>query len=113
MLDELYLRWHVAAGSSHYYWMIDDIKVTGSNGLSTVDNGAKDKIIKIYPNPSNSYIRVSGLTQAEKYKIHTILGTEIIKGTISDNEKIDFSRYSNGLYFLKFENENTIKFMKE
>ena len=29
----LYLRWHVAAGSSHYYWMIDDINV-----VETVEN---------------------------------------------------------------------------
>ena len=26
----LYLRWHMATGSSHYYWMIDDIKVVES-----------------------------------------------------------------------------------
>ena len=26
----LYLRWHVATGSSHYYWMVDDINVVES-----------------------------------------------------------------------------------
>jgi len=38
---------------------------------------------------------------------------EIKKGIIADNEQIDISNFTNGMYFLKFKNGNTIKFIKE
>jgi len=72
-----------------------------------------EKSIKLFPNPSNDYIQVSGLTGNEKYILYNILGTEIRKGVMSNNEQISIRSFTSGLYFLKFENGNTIKFLKE
>ncbi|RLJ64494.1 putative secreted protein (Por secretion system target) [Lacinutrix venerupis] len=72
-----------------------------------------DNAFKIYPNPSNDYIYILGLTGIEKYTIYNVLGAKIKKGVISNNEKIDIRDFTNGLYFLKFENGNTIKFLIE
>jgi hypothetical protein len=69
--------------------------------------------ITVFPNPSNNYIQVSGLTETKNYEVYSILGDNVSKGTISGNEKIDIHNLTNGLYFLKFKEGNTIKFIKE
>jgi len=80
--------------------------------LSTSEFELKENI-KLFPNPSIEYIQILGLTGNERYILCDILGTEIKKGFISNNEQIDIRNFTNGLYFLKFDNGNTIKFIKE
>ncbi|MDO6598048.1 T9SS type A sorting domain-containing protein [Oceanihabitans sp. 2_MG-2023] len=89
-----------------------EIAFTTNNDLSTNDIIIK-KSVKIFPNPSVDYIQIQGLTKSENYRIYNVIGSEISKGSINTNKKIDVSNYSNGLYFLKFENGDTIKFLKE
>lgn len=81
--------------------------------LSTENFEKSNVVVKVFPNPSKNFIQVSGLTETENYELYSILGTKIIKGNITDNEKIDTQNLSKGLYFLKFKNGNTIKFIKE
>jgi hypothetical protein len=69
--------------------------------------------LSIFPNPSTDFIQISGLTKAENYKVYNVLGEEVNNGIISDNEKINVINLTNGLYFLKFENGNTLKFLKD
>lgn len=76
-------------------------------------NNHIQEIIQLYPNPSDKFVKISGLTEKKNYEIYNILGTEIKKGVISNNEQIDIKDFTNGLYFLKFENGKTIKFIKE
>ncbi|MDA9344180.1 T9SS type A sorting domain-containing protein, partial [Algibacter sp.] len=71
------------------------------------------KNIKLFPNPSSEFIQVSNLESKEFYGIYNILGTEIKNGFISNNEQIDIKNFTNGLYFIRFDNGNTIKFIKE
>jgi hypothetical protein len=101
----------------------------GGNGVFTVDVldcisttpilGINDFIelnsnnLSIYPNPSTDFIQISGLTKADDYKIYNVIGAEVNNGIISDNEKINIQYLTNGLYFLKFKEGNTIKFLKE
>lgn len=68
--------------------------------------------IKIYPIPSNDFIQISGLDKTEKIKIYTVLGIEVLKNSIS-NQKINIQGLTNGIYFLKFENGHTIRFIKK
>ncbi len=60
-----------------------------------------------------TYPRPAGLTEKKKYKIYNLLGSEIKNGNIINNEKININDYINGLYFLKFNQGNVIKFLKE
>lgn len=78
--------------------------------LST-NNYLADTHFKLYPNPSEDFIKISGLTRNENYTIYSALGTQITNGTISNNEEIDIRNLNNGLYFLKFDNGKTIKFL--
>jgi hypothetical protein len=77
------------------------------------DNFELENTIKLFPNPSSEFIQVSGLTTKVDYTIYNILGEEIKKGIISDEEEIDVKNLNSGLYFLRLDNRNTIKFMKK
>jgi hypothetical protein len=80
-------------------------------GISDIELSSNK--LYIYPNPSRNFIQISGLTISQNYKFYNILGTEISNGTISDDKKIDIQNFTNGLYFLKLDNANAIKFIKE
>lgn len=71
------------------------------------------KEIKLFPNPSTNYIQIQGLTKIENYKIYDVLGTKIREGVVSSNDRIDIKNLTNGIYFLKFDNGNTLKLLKE
>ncbi|NRB84887.1 MAG: T9SS type A sorting domain-containing protein [Winogradskyella sp.] len=80
--------------------------------LSLNENLFTEKI-KIFPNPSSDFIQFTGLIKKENYKIFNSLGSIIRNGTISNQEEIDIRSLTTGLYFFKFDNGNTIKFIKE
>ncbi len=84
-----------------------------SNMALGVNDYESLKNITVYPIPSNDFIQLSGLTKTVNYKIYNILGTEVLKGTISDSGKIEIQNFQNGLYFLKFDNGNSMKFIKK
>jgi len=80
--------------------------------LST-NNTKPNESISVYPNPSKNEIKVTGLTESRNYKILNILGIVVNEGIMSENENINIQNLSNGIYFLKFQNTNAIKFIKE
>ncbi len=70
--------------------------------------------LKIHPNPSNEFINVLGLIEIERnYTIYNSLGDVILSGSVSDNGTINIENLAHGLYFLKFDNVNAIKFIKD
>ncbi len=69
--------------------------------------------VKLWPNPSSAMMKVSGLTEDQKYTIYNMMGSTILCGLISNNEPIDIRNLDKGLFFLKFENGMTFKFLKE
>jgi len=69
--------------------------------------------IQLFPNPSNEFIQLSGLTKIEQYQIFNLTGAEITSGTIANQEAISIQNLQEGLYFLKLESGATIKFLKQ
>ncbi|WP_369686023.1 T9SS type A sorting domain-containing protein [Mariniflexile sp. AS56] len=51
------------------------------------------------------------MIKTENYSIYNTLGAEISKVSISENDKINIESLSNGISFLKFGNDNKIKFI--
>lgn len=86
---------------------------TSSIILGTDEIEKNNVIVKIYPNPSKDYIQVTGLTESENFEVYSVLGTLAIKGSIAENQKIDIKNLANGVYLLKLNNGNTLKFIKE
>ena len=88
------------------------LSIECGNTLSIDDLNFENKF-SLFPNPSSDYITVSNLKSTESYLIVNQLGQKVKKGIISNNQQIDIRNFTNGLYFLKLENGNTIKFIKE
>lgn len=84
-----------------------------SEVLSTDDFEFGQSEVVLFPNPSSDFIEVSGLDKTMNYELFDILGKEIKKGIISNNDLINVQSLHNGIYFLKFDNGNSLKFIKE
>ena len=81
--------------------------------LGTTDFEETANDVKLFPNPSSDFIQVSGLTETEKYTLNNILGAEVGRGEISENEKINIADLTKGVYCFKSEKGKTVKFVKE
>jgi len=92
--------------------ILDNFSLIKNTTLS-LDEFENTNTVKLFPNPTTEYIQILGLINTENYSIYNVIGSEISKGSISINEKIDVKNYSKGVYFLKIDNGNTVKFIKE
>jgi len=90
-----------------------DESYTISNTLSISDSELVNNKLKLYPNPSTNYIKISGITNTKNYKIINEIGQEVLSGNIIDNQEIDIKILNNGFYFMKLDNGSILKFMKE
>ncbi|WP_378174667.1 T9SS type A sorting domain-containing protein [Aquimarina sp. SS2-1] len=79
--------------------------------LSTDEFQSATKL-KLFPNPSKDVIYLSGITSDKKYEIYNLLGSKIEEGIINKNERINIQNYSQGIYLIKFDNNQTLKFVK-
>lgn len=94
-------------------WYLRKTTVVTFDIAMDVDDVIDMSDIQIYPNPTTDYIQIFGLSKPSHYTINNVLGSELKKGTLYENEQIDIQHFTNGLYFLNFENGSTIKFMKK
>jgi hypothetical protein len=69
--------------------------------------------MQIFPNPSAKFIQIFGLIKTENYKIYNILGKQVLDGVVNNQENINTEKLIKGIYFLKFDNGNSLKFIKE
>jgi hypothetical protein len=60
--------------------------------------------LSLYPNPSTSFLRISGLKAAEPYRIYSILGVKTQSGIVSENQEIDVTGLQTGMYMLQVSN---------
>lgn len=83
------------------------------NGTLSTDSLVNNDKVKLFPNPATSNISISGLKESNDYGIYNVLGKSVLKGTMLKDESINIDKLSNGLYFLKLKDRETIKFIKQ
>ena len=108
--------WHLILDNNILYITEADVDTVSKLNLSTLslsDLNLDNVKVRISPNPADEFVQVLGLGVKESYKIYNVFGTEIKNGIINNQQEIDIRNFSNGLYFLKFENGATIKFLKK
>jgi len=71
-----------------------------------VSNGNKEDALSVYPNPSNGLFRIKGLSETFTYMVSDLRGQIISSGKISNEEEIDLTMYSNGMYLLRITSQN-------
>lgn len=77
---------------------------TGSVGVNEFRKVDRD--IKIYPNPASDMVLISQELEYSKIKIFNSSGTLQSIEIANDNNSLDVSTYSNGLYFIHFFDES-------
>lgn len=80
---------------------------------SVKDSDIVSNSSKIFPSPSSNYIEILDLKKSASYNIHNVSGEKIANGKIAAGEKVDISTYSSGIYFLVFEDNSSLRFIKE
>ncbi|MCF8272313.1 MAG: T9SS type A sorting domain-containing protein [Flavobacteriaceae bacterium] len=102
---------------------LNNFSLTGTNSnwvssgvnfstLSVLDFTVKNTI-RLYPNPAKDTFKLSGLFKIKNYSIYNTLGSLVKKGNISAIDEINIQNLTKGMYFLKLEDGNTFKFVKE
>jgi hypothetical protein len=100
----------ITSGQGNDTFGVDNI--TFATTLSTTDFDLQNAV-KIYPNPTSDYINIKELTKPEHYTIYTILSKEVLKGIVSASKNIDVQNLPKGMFFIKLNNKETIKFIKK
>lgn len=92
--------------------IISDIEsglfVVKKNAFLGSENFATNSLaeINVFPNPANDVINIVSSTKIEKVELYNILGESLVNvNNLSLNEyKMDLSRFSKGVYFIKINN---------
>ena len=70
--------------------------------------------ISVYPNPASDVLHIKGYQSASiDITIYDSMGRTILDKTILNNETLNVSELSNGIYTIKINNELTSKFVKQ
>ncbi len=91
-----------------------DVGAYEKTTLGTIDHIVGNEKLSVYPNPVNEVIRFKDFVSEFDYKIYNTNGQLITQGIINNAEQtLNFSSYSNGLYFLTTSQGDSIKFIKK
>lgn len=85
--------------------------VTKDTGILAVSDTSKTEI-KIYPNPVNEQLSVTGIANDQSYEIFSVDGKRVKSGTLSSKNSINVNALPKGVYLLKVADKN-LKFIKE
>ncbi|WP_299335887.1 choice-of-anchor J domain-containing protein [uncultured Psychroserpens sp.] len=75
-------------------------------------NTYKTNSIELFPNPTSDYISISNLNTKENYAIYDVTGKTLASGQLLPESQISVIHLEKGIYFLKLNNRNTLKFIK-
>ena len=79
-------------------------------GTSVGEN--EGRLLVLYPNPANNYIRIEGLEANSEVKIFNAMGALVKVVNVNANEEIGISELSDGLYVLRCDNA-ALRFVKK
>ena len=107
-IDLKFLSWATgkSGGSGGFSYIRSTDQSLGTNEFEL------NKTLNIYPNPSHDFIQITGLTSAQSFKVHNVLGSEILNGKIEKEGEINIQNLVKGIYVIHFENGTALKFVK-
>ena len=71
----------------------------------------KETAFSLYPNPAIDKIHIEGLIGGAEIRVFNIMGEEVMRKVVYDDNEIDVSRLSSGIYVVRFGN-SIMKFVK-
>lgn len=88
----------------------DKIEIFSKTALN-INSFSKDNVT-IYPNPSSGVFKLNTTVQDLDYQLINIQGRVLEKGAVVKNQ-LDFSKYNQGVYFLRLSASNKSTFIKK
>ena len=78
----------------------------------SIENINQNTEIKIYPNPTNNQLQITGYElEGEDYSIYNIIGQIFMQGKLQEKTTINIESLATGMYYLKIKNR-TLKLVK-
>jgi len=69
--------------------------------------------LSVFPNPTSSFLTIHNINSPTNFSIYSISGKLVSSGEVSNNEKINLTSLTKGIYFLKLKKRNSIKIIKK
>lgn len=110
--DSIYLNFQFKTWSTSMTGGFSYVRSSATDSSTSVFKLSHSKKIVLLPNYSTSKIQIQGLDSRSSYSISSLNGSLLRKGKISNLEFIDIANLLKGKYYLKLENEVTLKFVK-
>jgi hypothetical protein len=110
-LDTIYYHISNTCGSHTSPGKIVNIQDCSNVGIDNISNIGH---IKVFPNPSSDFVKITSNFNIESVSITNLVGKNYLYSTYNNNEiEIDISKYSNGVYFIKINNEQVFRIVKQ
>lgn len=107
-IDEL-----VFTGTGNLDYMALDAFTWDTNFVLSIGNfNTQENKITIFPNPSSNYLNIINASNQIEYEIYDLLGKKVSERLMQENNQIDIRNLENGVYFIKFLEGRTHKFIK-
>jgi len=86
----------------------------GADVISGIEESTGSSNFFAFPSPATDYIQVGNLTKPVTVEVYDVVGNLIIvQDNVSSDSRINLSSVYSGVYFLKVNDEVTIKFVKD
>jgi hypothetical protein len=100
-LNYSYTDTHPLSGVNYYRLAQTDLD--GTITYSEVRSLRFNNLLRVYPNPVQSILTITGIQSAATYKLLNASGATVLRGTLqaSDKNQISVSSIASGIYFLR------------
>lgn len=85
---------------------------SSDSSVLSVDEVTSNSELKVFPNPTNDVITISGITNSQNYAVFNSVGSKIKEGHIYNDHAINLSPIKNGFYIIQLENGQSFKIIK-
>lgn len=113
-------RFRCDASANNDLLYIDDVVLEGisTSGARAVVSSFTEELqaemesfnLSVYPNPSSDVINVSGIELGQTVRVFNMSGNVILE---TSDTKINVSNFKTGVYFVKTQGQDAIRFVKE
>ncbi len=103
------VRLYINAASTDNTVRLYELEVYGRITTLGTNDFSVNKF-NIYPNPTSNIINIFGETEIELLQIFDVSGKQLIAK--KESNSVDVSKLPKGIYFLKINNKETVKFIK-
>lgn len=92
-------------GSNNYVISLDCFNLS-------IEEFTRDRIT-LFPNPSSNYLEATGINQNLSYIIYALNGRIVTNGIIKSHHRINIQSLTPGIYFLRINTLESLRFIKE